>query len=336
MPGAGCANCSCEDRRPQYQAGLSGAHWLFTACPRMIDLAAGVRALHHRVRLGFRSDLKWWDCLLPACVEWYMPNVKCGEEGPTGGANFPCVRCLGPIPSTGLWFQLKFPDSWSELHITVKELLPIVLAVAMWGYLWTGMTVLCRCDNMAVVAIINLGRSRMDKAMHLMRCLSFFLARWDVALVCKHIPGTDTGAADALSRNSLPLFQQLVPESAEDATSIPEGLLQCLVHDPGLDQSGLGDPVQKFYMMGLVESTHKLYACGVRRFIGICSAAGRIPVLQTRVLYAILLLRWPRRVFVIGLPLSPIWQAFVTSTFQRAREIHFQQGCTDCTMSCGG
>ena len=50
----------------------------------------------------------------------------------------------------------------------------IVLAVAMWGYLWTGMTVLCKCDNMAVVAIINSGRSRMDKAMHLMRCLSFF------------------------------------------------------------------------------------------------------------------------------------------------------------------
>ena len=87
------------------------------------------------------------------------------------------------------------------------------------------------CVNMAEVAIINSGRSRMGKAMHLIRCLSFFLARWDVALVCKHIPGTNNGAADALSRNSLPLFQQLVPESAEDATSIPEGLLQCLVHD---------------------------------------------------------------------------------------------------------
>ncbi len=104
----------------------------------------------------------------------------------------------GAYTSTGLWFQLKFPDSWSELHITVKELLPIVLAVVMWGCLWTGMTVLCMCDNMAVVTIINSGRSRMDKAMHLMRC---FLAWWDVALVCKHIPGADNDTADALSRN---------------------------------------------------------------------------------------------------------------------------------------
>ncbi len=31
-------------------------------------------------------------------------------------------------------------------------------------------------------------------------------------------------------------------------------------------------------MMGLDESTHKLYACGVRRFMGICSTAGRTPV----------------------------------------------------------
>ncbi len=30
--------------------------------------------------------------------------------------------------------------------------------------------------------------------------------------------------------------------------------------------------------MGLAESTHKLYACGVRRFMGICSTAGRTPV----------------------------------------------------------
>ncbi len=39
----------------------------------------------------------------------------------------------GAYTSTGLWFQLKFLDSWSELHNTVKELLPIVLAVGTSG-----------------------------------------------------------------------------------------------------------------------------------------------------------------------------------------------------------
>ena len=58
-----------------------------------------------------------------------------------------------------------------------------------------------------------------------------FLARWDVTLVCQHISDKDNGAADALSRDSLVVFQQLVPESAEEATQIPEGLLQCLIRD---------------------------------------------------------------------------------------------------------
>ena len=35
---------------------------------RMIELSKGVRELHHKVRLnrGFRSDLRWWACFLPA------------------------------------------------------------------------------------------------------------------------------------------------------------------------------------------------------------------------------------------------------------------------------
>ena len=54
----------------------------------------------------------------------------------------------------------------------------------------------CRCDNAAVVAIVNSGRSKMDRAMHLMRYLSFFLAKWGVSLLCRHIPGTQNGAAE--------------------------------------------------------------------------------------------------------------------------------------------
>ncbi len=127
--------------------------------------------------------------LFSAYMEWDMSDVLCGSNPQVvltsdASGKWGC----GAYTSTGDWFQLKFPDSWLEVHITVKELLPIVLAVAVWGHLWRGVTVSCRCDNMAVVAIVNSGRSRMDWAMHLMRCLSFFLARWDVTLVCQHIP----------------------------------------------------------------------------------------------------------------------------------------------------
>ena len=67
--------------------------------------------------------------------------------------------------------------------------------------------------------------------MHLMRFLSFFLARWEVSLICSHIPGVQNGAADALSRDSLSSFQTLVPSARAAPTMIPEGVLDCLVRE---------------------------------------------------------------------------------------------------------
>ena len=201
---------------------------------RMIDLSRGVRELHYKVRLnaGFRSDLKWWSCFLPV---WngkeLMSSVT--RTGPPvvitsdASASWGC----GAFTSTGEWFQLKLPETWSDIHITVKELLPIVLGVTVWGRAWKGYKVTCLCDNTAVVAIVNSGRSRMDRVMHLMRSLTFFLARWGVSLSCTYLPGVENGAADALSRNNLSLFQRLVPTARKEHTVLPGPLLRCLVHE---------------------------------------------------------------------------------------------------------
>ena len=51
-------------------------------------------------------------------------------------------------------------DDWpgfSTASIAVKELLPIVVAAAVWGEYWFGSTVVCHCDNQAVVAAIKGG-----------------------------------------------------------------------------------------------------------------------------------------------------------------------------------
>ncbi len=199
---------------------------------RMIELSKCVKELHHRVRLNaaFRSDLKWWGCFLPI---W---NGTCPMESlcrrapqivltSDASGSWGC----GAFTSGGSWFQLQLPESWDGVHITVKELLPIVLGVAIWGNRWVGLSVSCLCDNAAVVSIVNTGRCKMDRAMHLMRCLSFFLARWGVSLGCKHIPGVRNSAADALSRGNLPSFQRLVPDADERPTVLPDILLQCLV-----------------------------------------------------------------------------------------------------------
>ena len=43
-----------------------------------------------------------------------------------------------------------------HLHITVKELLQVVvvLALAIWGHKWQGSVIRCRCDNAAVYLVL--------------------------------------------------------------------------------------------------------------------------------------------------------------------------------------
>ena len=60
------------------------------------------------------------------------------------------------------WFQYQWPQQFDTKYITVKELFPSVIAVAIWGHKWENRSVLYRhrCDNEAVVHINNTGTSK--------------------------------------------------------------------------------------------------------------------------------------------------------------------------------
>lgn len=53
----------------------------------------------------------------------------------------------------GLWGKREVV--WTNVHITVKELLPAVITCALWDCEWRSQSVLCQYDNAAVVAIIQ-------------------------------------------------------------------------------------------------------------------------------------------------------------------------------------
>ena len=59
----------------------------------------------------------------------------------------------------------------------MKEVQPIVMGTVMWGVQWYGRSVKCQCDNAVVGAIIWSGTTRDEWAMHLMKCLFFFVAK---------------------------------------------------------------------------------------------------------------------------------------------------------------
>ena len=200
---------------------------------RMIDLSSSVTELHHHIRLrgGFKSDLQWWAMFTR---RWNGISVmsSLGRVPPSSTVTSDASGRwgCGAFLDSGKWFQCEWKGAWAEVHITAKELLPIVLASALWGREWTGRTVLCRCDNAAVVAIIRSGRSKHPLCMHLLRCLSLFTAAHEITIIARHLPGSENGAADALSRGNLDLFFQQVPTAEKQPTVIPEALLGVLVH----------------------------------------------------------------------------------------------------------
>ena len=115
---------------------------------RLIDSSTTVVKLHHHIHLtsSAHADIEWWLAFL---TRWngisYLPpsdphtSIELDASGSWGS---------GAIWGHH-WFQIKWPDSWREINI---ELLPILVASAVWGREWSGLSICCWCDNAAVVS----------------------------------------------------------------------------------------------------------------------------------------------------------------------------------------
>ena len=198
----------------------------------MIQTSTIGKKPYHHIRLGreFQSDLAWsctflevWNGVsLLRAAKREVPDITITSDA---SGNWGCGTFW-----QNKWFQCSWHTSWKTVDILAKELLPIVIAAAIWGKAWEGCTVLCRCDNAAVVALINAGYCKHETAMHLLRCLFFIAAHFDFDIFARHIPGSLNVAADALSHNCLPLFLAKVPEAEPLPSTIPPQLLEVLVH----------------------------------------------------------------------------------------------------------
>ena len=189
----------------------------------LIDSLKGIRRQHHHVYLDrqAKADLLWWEVFSEGWngisampISEAASHSFCSDASGTWGCGAAWCK---------QWLQLQWPQSWRNINIAVKELVPVVLAVATWGSAWSREKVEVRCDNEAVVHAINAGRARDPTLMRLLRCLFLVTARHDVFLVASHIAGRDNTLADAISRNQLhsfPVSLQMDPSPCQ----IPSGL----------------------------------------------------------------------------------------------------------------
>ena len=186
---------------------------------RMIDLLKLNEKAHHQIRLNreFRSDLQWWTMF---STSWngvsYLTVRNTVEFATDASGTWGCGALYG-----GSWFQLQWDSSTLDLAIVVKELLPIVVAAAVWGLVWRDQTILCHCDNQAVVAVLRSRTSKHPRLMHMLRCLFFIEACYGFELSSAYIATRANHLADDLSRNNLSSFLSKVPLARKSPVPIP-------------------------------------------------------------------------------------------------------------------
>ena len=127
------------------------------------------------------------------------------------------------------WLQVPWNDQSKQMSIAAKELVVIIIAVAVWGRQWQGKCVLRRSDNMAV-SLINAWTAKEHTLMHMLRCPCFFEARYEIQLIAVHIKGTLNVLADDLSHDRLSLFLNKVPHAAASPSPVPPPLLDLIMY----------------------------------------------------------------------------------------------------------
>ena len=138
----------------------------------MINLSTTVKKLHHCIRLNapFSSDLEWWALFLS---HWNSVSIISIPDRANPEATLESDAFnSGAYTSRGAWFQFRWPIAWAAIHITSKELLPIVMSCALWGHNWKGRTIKCVRDHAAVVSITSVMQGISEASLTSQRILS--------------------------------------------------------------------------------------------------------------------------------------------------------------------
>ena len=196
---------------------------------RAIALLSVAKRQHHHIRLNadFRSDMMWWKIF---AAHWNGRALIIPQGPPDVTITSDASGSWGcGAWCTNWWFQLQWSQEMLNKHISVKELIPIIIAAIVWGHTLNRKRVLCNCDSSAVVAVINTRYSKDKDLMQLLRCLFFVEAYYQFHMIARHLPGTLNDCADDLSRNRLSAFRTRLPNADTHPTPIPSSLLQWLL-----------------------------------------------------------------------------------------------------------
>ena len=97
-------------------------------------------------------------------------------------------------------YALQIPLGYMEMQIVHLEMLNILAALRLWHKSWHNCKVAIACDNLAVVQVLNSGKTRDLTLAAIARNIQFQVATSNINLKVTHIPGKVNVIADLLSR----------------------------------------------------------------------------------------------------------------------------------------
>ena len=195
---------------------------------RLIDMQLGVKESWHKIKMsaGAKEDLSMWSVFL----EKFNGSSLFGDQYWLGDQDMQFFTDASGVGFGGFyqgnWFQGKWPaDGFSKNHsIAWLELFPIVVAVSLWGKSLSCKRVVLRCDNEAVVTILNKQTSKCPLIMRLMRFLVLQCLKLNLIFKAIHVPGKENNIADSLSRFQMARFAEMAPEAAGEPAVVPNFL----------------------------------------------------------------------------------------------------------------
>ena len=97
-------------------------------------------------------------------------------------------------------YHVTTPEFLKGQNIAIQEMFNILVALKTWASMWKNKNVKIHCDNLAVVSVLNNGKTRDKFLAAISRNIFMEAAHWDITLVITYVSGKVNVIANLLSR----------------------------------------------------------------------------------------------------------------------------------------
>ena len=144
----------------------------------------------------FKRDLRWFDKFLSR----YNGRSFFDHKPVFGVIDLDaCLTGLGGRYNNKV-YHLPVVEHFQNLGIVHLEMVNILVAVRIFAPDWQHRSILVRCDNAAVVQVLNNGKTKDPFLATCARNIWYFMAHHDINLSYSHVLGKNNQVADLLSR----------------------------------------------------------------------------------------------------------------------------------------